>query len=566
MAKDWSKKLSNCKNCDKELLKRQMIYCCNECKLEDIAKNNPNKQHKLTNCKSCDKELGKRQMVYCSNKCKSSDPDNIKLRTSKKEKQDGSKLIRCIHTGQTFNDLKNYSGILTKHIENLSIDSYNCKSNLFDNFEIIDNPDFLKPKYHCKYCNWVTIDVDNKSGCITSHLESNHDILPTDHIINFPEDERFWNYTHSEELRNYFLGDDNDKFIECEICHKKFKKLSNTHLKNHGITEDEYRQKYNVTHLSSKNTIDKHIVNYENVFDKYCRKDFSSKAELEIKSFLEENGITIHIKNRKLVKLIEIDLFAPDYNIAIEFNGLYFHSEFVGKKLKDYHINKTNKCAEIGIRLIHIFEDEWINKKDIVKSRLLHIFNINKERLYARKCILKEISSIEKNIFLNSNHIQGEDKCKVSIGLFNDDKLVSVMTFSNLRKALGYNSNNNEEYELSRFCSSINVVGGASKMFNYFIKKYNPSKIISYADKRWSSLIDDTVYIKLGFNRMKDTKPNYWYMKSHKKRLHRFNFTKNRIVNELGGNPELTEFENMHLLGYDRIWDCGSLKYEMILR
>lgn len=567
MGKDWSKKLDNCRNCNKPLLKRQITHCSNECKLDEIRRNSSIQQNKLANCKSCGKELGRRQMMYCSNTCKLKDPDNIKSRTSKKEKQDESKLIKCVHTGKTFTDIKNYSGILTKHLDNLAIDSYNVKTNVFDNFEIIDNPDFLKPKYTCKYCDWSTIDVENKSGCITSHIKTKHNVSPTEHINKFPEDEKFWSYTHSNELKEYFIGSEKTKYVICKICNEKFKKISNTHLKLHNITEDEYKLKYNVEYLSSDEFRDNSKLHYQEVFHKYCRKNFSSKPENDIKNFLEEFNIKVNISERKIVKCVELDLYLPDYNVAIEYDGLYYHSEFSGKKLKDYHLNKTKKCAEQNIHLIHIFEDEWLYKKDIVKMRLRYILNLFKNKVYARKCSIKEIDVKLKNEFLNTYHLQGEDRSKVNLGLYDGNELVSVMTFSNLRIALGSKNNNVNEYELSRFSSKINVVGGASKLLSYFKKVYNPSKIISYADKRWSTNLNDTVYNKLGFSEVNETNPNYWYIKNGtSKRSHRFNYTKHRIVNELGGNPDLTEVENMRLMGFDRIWDCGNIKYEMIIK
>ena len=520
---------------------------------------------KLTNCKKCGKELRRRQRYYCSNECKLTDPEAIKIRNLGKEKQDESKKIKCLHTGKTFKDIKNYSGVLTRHIEALKLKGVEIKENLFDNFEIIDNPNYNNPKYHCKYCDWTTKDIKNKSGCITVHLKDIHNITPTEHIKKYPEEENMWTYKHSEDLREYFLSDDEDKFIECLICGKKLKKISYTHLELHGMTVDEYKSKFNLEVLSCIETREKSKEIYKKAFENYCRKDYTSVPEREIQEFLQSIGVDIRMKNRNVIELTEIDMYSSEHKIAIEFDGLYYHSEFGGKKMKDYHLSKTKKCAEKGVRLIHIFEDEWKQKREIVKNRLTHIFGKNPEKVYARKCEIKEISVREKSDFLEKYHIQGPDKSKINVGLFHNDELVSVMTFSNLRAALGHTDRNSDHYELSRLCSKINVIGGASKMIKYFIKKYSPKKIISYADKRWSSSVDHTVYTKLGFNYIGDTAPNYWYLKNYRDRYHRFNFTKARILKEMGGDPNLTEIENMIKMRYDRIWDCGSLKYEMIL-
>jgi len=138
------------------------------------------------------------------------------------------------------------------------------------------------------------------------------------------------------------------------------------------------------------------------------------------------------------------------------------------------------------------------------------------------------------------------------------------MTFGHLRICLGSNKFNVREYELIRYVTSGHIVGISSKLLNYFIKNYNPTKIISYADKRWSV---GNLYEKIGFKLIGETSPNYWYFyKGEDVRRHRFSFRKDQLAKKLEMfDPSLTEWENMQLNGYDRIWDCGSLKYEMIL-
>jgi hypothetical protein len=230
-----------------------------------------------------------------------------------------------------------------------------------------------------------------------------------------------------------------------------------------------------------------------------------------------------------------------------------------------YHLNKTELCEQKGIRLIHIFEDEWKFKKQIVVAKLRTIFKQSEDKVGARKCVIREVIPEEKNNFLNRNHIQGEDRSSCNIGLYYEKELVAIMTFCKPRIFMGHKKTEKGEYELSRFASSKNVIGGASKLLKYFIEKYSPTKIISYADRRWSSNIEDTMYDKLGFKKTKVNKPNYWYLKHYKIRSHRYAFNKQRILNELGGDPNKTEIQNMVDMGYDRIWDCGTIKYEMVL-
>ena len=290
---------------------------------------------------------------------------------------------------------------------------------------------------------------------------------------------------------------------------------------------------------------------------------YSSKAELEIIEFIKTLGITnIFQSYRRLIKHNEIDIYLPDYNLAIEFNGLYWHSERNGKD-KNYHLNKTLECEKQGIHLLHIFEDEWLNKKDLVKQKLMAILNKSTNKIYARKCIIKEIDSKTKNTFLNLYHIQGEDKSKYKYGLFYNDELVSIMTFGSLRLALGNKTKNISYFELIRYASKYTVIGGASKLLKHFIKMHKPIKIISYADRRWT-FNKDNLYTKIGFTKVSTSAPSYWYMKQHFEREYRFNYRKNVLINKLSiFNPDLSEWDNMQLNGYDRIWDCGTLKYEL---
>lgn len=263
--------------------------------------------------------------------------------------------------------------------------------------------------------------------------------------------------------------------------------------------------------------------------------------------------------NRKLVKGFEIDVYIPSHNLAIEFNGNRYHSELMGKT-RLYHLYKTEECEKQNIQLIHIFEDEWKNKKDIIKSKIKNQLNQNDNKIYARKCVIKEINNFEKNKFLNENHIQGEDKSKIKLGLFHNNELVSLITFGNLRKITGHNSKENH-YELIRFCTKLNfnIIGGFSKLLKYFIKNYNPKEILSYADRRWSK---GKLYENNNFKFISNTPPNYWYMKYYKSREHRYKYRKSELNKILPiFDASISEWENMKLNKYDRIWDCGSKKY-----
>ena len=287
-----------------------------------------------------------------------------------------------------------------------------------------------------------------------------------------------------------------------------------------------------------------------------------SSEEKELQTLILSLYPNAEFNVRHIISPYELDIYIPELKLAIEYNGLYWHSENKGKH-KHYHINKTIMCRDIGIRLIHIFSDEWVNKKDIVKSRLYNILNKISTKIHARKCIIKEIDIKTKTLFLNENHIQGSDRSQIKLGLYYGNLLVSTMTFGTPRVAMG-NKNKKYiegEYELIRFCNkiNINVIGGASKLFKHFIKTYKPISIFSFADNRWSTP-DKNLYLTLGFNKTSESDPGYWYTKDYLHRHHRFNFSKNRL--KAMGFNEGTESQIMKNLKYERIWDCGVSRFE----
>jgi len=278
-----------------------------------------------------------------------------------------------------------------------------------------------------------------------------------------------------------------------------------------------------------------------------------SKPEEFIKKILDDENIEYDFRNRKIISPYELDFVIPNMCIAIEVCGLYWHSEkFIDK---NYHIKKLELCAEKGYDLITIFSDEIDNTPNIVISRLRHILKCNNKAIYARKCIIKEIDMNISKEFLNKYHLMGNAKSKIKLGAFFENQLVAVMTFNENRQFTGDKS---KYIELVRFAVAIPVTGIASKMFNYFIKNYNFEKIVTYADRRWST---GNMYKKLGFIQTKVSLPNYWYTQKFIEREHRYNYTKARLV-ELGYDKTLSETEIMKQAGYSKVWDCGTIRFE----
>lgn len=290
----------------------------------------------------------------------------------------------------------------------------------------------------------------------------------------------------------------------------------------------------------------------------------SSQPEYDIKSLIESKGFEVIHRKRIEGTRYEIDLFVPALNLGIEYNGLKWHSEQY-KPNRQYHKKKTELCEERNIRLIQIFEDEWLNKRHLVEKKLLHILKCDYPRIYARTCVVREIDSKLSNKFLNVHHIQGVDKSKVRFGAFHNDELVAVMTFHSLRKSLGQVTKENH-WELVRFATNNDfiVVGIFGRLLKTFIKQYSPSNIITYADRRWSSRLGQTIYSKYGFTEVSVGNPGYFYIKNEI-RYHRYGFRKQILENKLEKyDSNLSEVENMKQNGYDRLFDCGHIKYELV--
>ena len=301
------------------------------------------------------------------------------------------------------------------------------------------------------------------------------------------------------------------------------------------------------------------VYNLEHLFCEKCDPNRKNTLENQIFDFLTsilQNKEIIIRRDRTLLHGKELDFYIPSKKLAIELNGLYWHSEIGGNVSKMYHLYKSKSCIFYGVRLIHIFESEWVYKRKIVESIIKNILGLIDIKIYARKCKIKEINVLEKNNFLEYNHIQGTDASNIRLGLFYNNELMSVMTFCKSR------FDKKIEYEMSRFCNKINtnIIGGASKLFSHFVNYYLPKSVVSYSDKRYFS---GKVYHQLGFSFVKATSPNYHYIINKYKTLcNRMSFQKHKLPKLLEKfELSLSEWENMKNNGFDRIWDCGNDKW-----
>lgn len=360
-------------------------------------------------------------------------------------------------------------------------------------------------------------------------------------------------------------------------------KVKNTFLEKYGskniMFSEDFRSRFEISkdpnyvgYLGNREYIfncDNCGSNYEIGYDNFYKRKLRKVNPCTIcngiseSSSIKENELSDFIKsvyNGEIIKKyrdgIEIDIFLPEIKIGFEFNGLYWHSELW--KEKNYHINKTNYFRERGIKIIHIWEDDWDNKNEIIKSQIINWIGLNKNRIWARKCEIKEIDSPkEYSDFLEKNHIQGYIRSTYKIGLYHKNELVSLMTFDNSE---GRNKMEEGGWNLSRFCNKIgfSVVGSASKLLNHFIKNKNPKRIISFADLDWS---EGDLYYKLNFNLINTLRPDYKWVVDQK-RINKQRFTKSKIK-KFGFDDNLSESKVMNKLGYYKIFNCGQLKFEI---
>ena len=314
----------------------------------------------------------------------------------------------------------------------------------------------------------------------------------------------------------------------------------------------EDRTIYNVSKLLNVTftTINNYAHTY-NLWDNFNHNSLTSNLELQIILFLNENKIDYVLHDRSLIKPFEIDIWLPKFNFAIECNGNYWHS----LKDKSYHKNKSLLAKNNNFFIFHLFEYELNNDNVInyLKNKLMN----NQKIIYGRNCKLKEIETKkELDKFLNKYHIQQTCKNqKIKLGLYYNDELVQVMTFGKSRYDKNY------EYELLRLCShkDYKVVGGAEKLFKYFLKNYNPQSIISYCD---FSKFSGDVYERLGMKFDKLTNPQLIWVKGNKyineSLLLKLGYDK--LFNTNYGKGTSNE-ELMKQNGWIGVYNCGQLRY-----
>lgn len=304
-----------------------------------------------------------------------------------------------------------------------------------------------------------------------------------------------------------------------------------------------------------------------------CRHCHTSKGETAVCDFvletLGEESKSVICNGRGVLQGKELDIYIPTRKLAIEYDGLYYHSYEKLKKKENklgipaqaYNEWKTNECKKRGIRLIHIFEDEWLEHQDIIEDKLRAIFHAPMHKYFARKLEVRAVPREMADRFYECNHIQGKTNVSVSVGLYDGDELLALQSFLPYTRKQVDNT-----WELVRYATKLGtqVVGGFSRCLKWFERNYLPKEIISFADKRWCDSFSN-VYESAGFVKDGEVPRTYWYVQG-RKRYHKFGFRKDKIKSKYPEiySPDKTEAEMAKELGLQRIYDCGLIRYHKL--
>lgn len=327
------------------------------------------------------------------------------------------------------------------------------------------------------------------------------------------------------------------------------KLLDNDWIYNKHFVEQQTLQQISNELNVSDGTVGKYLHNHG-----YSTQLFqTSAAEQDIVNFLQEYNINVVTSNRTIISPLELDIYLPDYNIAIEYCGLYWHCSKHPRMSQMYHKTKMDACNKQNIRLLTIFEDEWVHNQNLVKNKILSILGLlNQPKVFARKCKIINVDTKRKQLFFDTHHIQGSGPGSINVGLEYNDELVACMSF--IKQSNGI-------YILNRYATSYQIVGGFSKLLKYFKTQYDWTQIISFADLRWSV---GNLYDTNGFILDKTLPPDYEYVDfKNMKRIHKFNFRHKNLPKILGDlyDPNLSETENTYRAGWYKIYHCGLLRY-----
>ena len=523
-------------------------------------------------CKSCSKytrfkDFNSGYRLFCSKKCLVSDPE---MKNQMKKARENTNLRKYGYKCN-FSNPESYNKCKQTWIEKYGVD------NPQKNYEIrIQTQQTCLEKYGVEY---PLLNEKMKEKSRTTKLQKYNNPYYTnnqkarqtclekygDENFNNPDKRKNTNLIkYGVEYASQFQGI-SDKIKNSKRL-KTFEMFPNVIVVNNGMAlckchdsncnmcdEKQFEIELNLYQQRLRTNVDPCIIRTP------LKNISGTSIEISIRNILDKYNIHYIENDRKVLKGKELDIYIPEYKLAIECNGVYWHS----LKEPTYHYDKWKKCKDQGIQLLTIWDDQIYNKSEIVAGIVKSHLGIYEHQIGARKCILKEVTSKESQDFLQENHLQGSTNGSIRLGLYYNDELVSLMVFGAKRRALGNKENNKENnketYELYRYCNKIGwqIQGGASRLFKHFLDSYPKSVIESFSSNDISM---GDLYKKLGFELIDIQKGSYWYVDKHYNRHHRYSFRKDVLVKQ-GYDPNKTEFEITNEIGLMRIYDSGQQKW-----
>lgn len=291
-----------------------------------------------------------------------------------------------------------------------------------------------------------------------------------------------------------------------------------------------------------------------------CATTKPTRGHREISEFLEQHT-TVQLEKQVPNTLLRLDMYLPEFNLGVEHVGNYYHSSARKDGSADYKRNLRIQAAS-RIRVLHIYEDEWVSKRPIVEKLLLATID-KLPKIFARKCIVQPVTNESARVFYNTNHLQGNPRSGTHLGLLYNGELVACMTMQVWRSN---RTNTNKNFvELARYASTCKVVGGASRLLKAFTKDTTAEMIVSYSDNR---IFSGKMYDKLGFTLAHQTPPDYSYITNRieRGRMHKSGFQKKHLVNMFPGCDIVnkTEWQICEENGFYRLYDCGKTRWDLV--
>ena len=419
-----------------------------------------------------------------------------------------------------------------------------AKNNAFAYHACLNNNfiDKLFPKKvkKCPYCGYETYDVDNKNGYFETHLRRVHKKTVSQYLKEFPNDEEY--FRQGDKV----IPNDEESYVICKICGERLKQMTWRHLKKHDITVDEYIKKYGINTMLTKESrkmLSDAMKEYHSRNEK--PKVVENKVEVEFNEYIRSKGFECN-NNHFIMKGNEIDLYIPSLRIGIDFNKTMRHYK---KNEKYYYLNKQKECLMNRVVLYQFFEDEYNKRREVLFRKIDEILGIKED-------IPIDVNDFKIDCNVNDDNFVNEFITKHSLFLYentdmqlfvsdNNENVVGVFCFDLID--IGY-------VELKQFACLYNEEEMLRMILDYIHKHDKINKVITYSERRLFNVDKENIYNRLGFETVGYGEPTFSYY-----------FSRGMFRNCRVSKSYIEEFKDIDLEECDRIWNSGTIFYELNL-